>query len=269
MADFKIGDKILNRYEVKEIKEGGMGRGLFAIKTFKDEFLREEGAIKRFKRECRTWIALESHENIVLADFIREIKGKPYLFMEYVDGMDLSEWIKNKELDIPSTIDFAIQFCNGMIYANNKVHGIIHRDIKPSNIMISKNKVLKITDFGLVKSGLSSGSSSITSSKAVVGSFPYMSPEHFKGLKETKLESDIYSFGICLYEMLTKKLPCTADTFPEWMYKHLMEIPKNPREINPSVPKELNAIVMKCLQKNPNDRYRDFQDINRRRAFYQ
>ena len=164
---FNIGDKILNRYEVKTVLGGGMGdvyialdadwNQLFAIKTFKDEYLGSEEAINRFMREAETWVDLERHTNIVFANFVQKIPqvyGKPYIFLEFIYGdarysLDLRGYIGH--LDIPQALDFAIQFCTGMCYALEKFPDLVHRDIKPDNVMITKDRVAKITDFGLVK----------------------------------------------------------------------------------------------------------------------
>lgn len=283
--DWNIGYKIRNRYEIRDIKEGGMGivyiaydhlwKQYFAIKTFKKEYLWNENAVNRFMREAETWINLDMHENIVLANLVVKIEGKPLIFLEYIDGGDLSDYIG--KLDIPKAIHFAFQFCGGMDYAYNK-SGIIHRDIKPSNVLITKKgllkkEVLKITDFGLVKS-LDYDIEEIESegvpeniflskTGAVAGTPPYMSPEQFIDTKHVGVESDIYSFGVMFYEMLTGRIPFYANSFEEYMDKHLNEKPIKPSELNPEISnwKKLDFVVMKCLEKNPKDRFHRFREI--------
>ena len=272
------GYKIDNRYEILDIKEGGMGivyiscdresYQIFAIKTFKKEYLWDEAAINRFMREAETWVNLDLHDNIVRASVVKKIEGKPFIFLEYIDGGDLTSYIG--KLDVPKAVDFASQFCVGMDYAYDK-SGIIPRDIKPSNVMITNDGILKITDFGLVKSldydieEIESKSipenMSLTKTGVVAGTPPYMSPEQFIDTKRVGIESDIYSFGVMFYEMLTEKLPFYAHNFIEYKAKHLKEISRKPSEINPSIPAKLDFIVMKCLEKNPDDRYHCFGEI--------
>ena len=283
--EWNIGYKIQNRFEIRDIKEGGMGivyiaydplwKQYFAIKTFKKEYLWDENAKNRFMREAETWINLDPHENIVLAQYVVKIEGKPLIFLEYIDGGDLSDYIGR--LDIPKAIHFAFQFCVGMDYAYNK-SGIIHRDIKPSNALITKKgllkkEVLKITDFGLVKSldyeieeieseGVTENIF-LSKTGAVAGTPPYMSPEQFIDTKHVGVESDIYSFGVMFYEMLTGRLPFYANSFEEYTDKHLNEKPTEPSELNPEISnwRKLDFVVMKCLEKNPKDRFHRFSEI--------
>jgi serine/threonine protein kinase len=161
----RTGEKIPDRWEIFDIKRGGMGivyivydhhpdfREAFAAKTFHDEvFSRNPLIAKRFINEAHAWINLDIYENITQASFVQEIDGKPYIFLEYVSGGDLSPWIGTPRLtnDLPQVLRFAIQFCDGMIHANSK--GIkAHRDIKPQNCLITEDRTLKITDFGLAK----------------------------------------------------------------------------------------------------------------------
>jgi len=153
---WQVGKWIVNHYEVRDIKSGGMGivyitwdedaDRMLAIKTLQDKFISSKEAKDRFVSEATTWVNLERHTNIVYAHFVVNIDEMPYVFLEYVKGGDLSQNIG--KLDISHTLDFTIQFCIGMDYANKEL-GIIHRDIKPQNIMITTEGVLKVTDFGL------------------------------------------------------------------------------------------------------------------------
>ena len=286
---FKKGDKILNRYEVKAVLGGGMGdvyialdtewNQLFAIKTFKDEYLGNEEAINRFMREAETWVDLERHTNIVFANFVQRIPreyGKPYIFLEFIEGderygLDLRGYIAH--LDIPQALDFAIQFCTGMSYALEKFPDLVHRDIKPDNVMITKERVAKITDFGLVKTLDESkiGTKMEKELKALChtrtgscfGTVPYMAPEQFVDAASVDTRADIYSFGVMLYEMLTTKLPFYAPNFRAYMNKHLKEIPEKPKALNHNIPDELDALVIKCLEKKPRDRYWCFKDLQK------
>jgi tetratricopeptide (TPR) repeat protein/tRNA A-37 threonylcarbamoyl transferase component Bud32 len=291
---WKVGDRIQTRYEIHRILGGpgksGMGivyvcydlegRVPVAVKTFQDKFLQDRASIERFKREAETWVRLEKNYNIVQANYVQEIDGRPYIFLEYIVGdekygTDLSGWIRKGVLSIPLTLDFAIQFCHGMIHADSKFREMgklfVHRDIKPSNIMITKDKIVKITDFGLVRAFAESGEEafSITSgdeshprlglskSGNICGTPPYMSPEQCRGEKDIDARSDIYSFGCVVYEMVTRKYVFDVRTLDEFIYHHLKTVPKSP-----NVQKELDRLVMKCLEKDPGKRYQDFNELD-------
>ncbi len=281
-----VGDKIEDRYEVKEIKKGGMGivyvtldlealkqkqRIMFAVKTFKDEFIWSERVVQRFFLEVETWVKLGKHKNIVFAIFAKQIGGKPFLFMENVDGERLREWIEKRRLTIPQSLGFAIQVCEGMTYAFDTMK-IIHRDIKPENILITKTNVAKIADFGLVKIFDEPSPAPIEEMEEETRALkpigpegwctpPYTSPEQWIDVKNVTTRSDIYCFGVMLYEMLTGRKPFYGATREELKYKHQHERPRNPIELNPLIPLELDLLVMKCLEKNPDNRYQSFREL--------
>lgn len=264
---WQIGDKMQNRYEIYDIKKGGMGEvyivqdkeeqyfdEYFALKTFQDKYLFNEDVKERFKIEAETWVELGEHKNIVNAKHVGEIEDKPYIFLEYIEGEKntLRRWIR-PELDISKILDFSIQFCTGMDYAYNKL-GVIHRDIKPENVMVTLDGVVKISDFGLVKSfGYQDSIRFMTRE--------YASPEQIREPKNVDTRSDIYSFGVMLYEMLTGKLPFYGRTSKELMLKHLHENPKSLIEDNSLVSPELENIVLKCLEKLPKGRYKTFEGL--------
>jgi len=276
------GEVIDNRFKVQKCLQGGMGivyiavdtsdLRLFAIKTFQDQFLWNRKIIKMFVREAEVWVKLGKHRHIVEAKFVRNIDGKPYIFLEFIQGMDLNSLLKKEPLDIIVALDFAIQFCSGMMYANEKL-GIIHRDVKPSNCMITEDGILKITDFGLVqifhertdkelkgKAGKISGDLKITQTGAFKGTIPYMAPERFRE-SAAEIQSDIYSFGVMLYEILTARKPIEGESIDEWMTKHLREVPRPPHRLNRKVPEDFSLLVMKCLEKEPSSRYTDFREL--------
>lgn len=258
LGGWKVGNRIQNRYEIFQILGGpgksGMGivyvcyddtlREPVAIKTFQDKFLRTRASIERFKLESEVWVRLENHHNIVRAKYVDEIEGRPYIFLEYIFGddqygSDLSGWIRGHGLTLPLTLNFAIQFCHGMIHANRKFNEagklFVHRDIKPSNIMITRDRVVKITDFGLVKVFAETGDDitpvkfgddsymrlSIIKSGNICGTLPYMSPEQCRGDIDIDTRSDIYSFGCVLYEMLTGRYVFNVRMPNEFIHKHL------------------------------------------------
>lgn len=210
-----LGQKLLNRYEIFGIREGGFGivylvtdieNGKeFAIKTFKPEYSKLTSSIEEFKSEIAFWINLDPHPNVVKAHFVKVIHEQPYLFVEYVDGGSLSslrDWLRRGPLVSLQAISFAYQLCLAMEFANQNGE-IAHLDLKPENILISREQVLKVTDFGLARQ-----------IRIIQGRFPsinagtwlYAAPEQIMR-NVVNTQSDIYAFGIILYEMLTGKLP--------------------------------------------------------------
>jgi tetratricopeptide (TPR) repeat protein len=279
---WEIGEVVDGTLDVQKCLQGGMGivyivndikeNMLYAMKTFQDQFLWNRKIIKMFIREAEVWVKLGKHKNIVQAEFVKNIDGKPYIFLEYIDGTDLGTLLKKGSLDIVVVIDFCIQFCSGMIYANEKL-GIVHRDVKPSNCMLTQDGLLKITDFGLVQifhertekeikgtAGHIRGDLKITQTGAFKGTMPYMAPERFQD-SEAEIQGDIYSFGVMIYEMLTGKRPIDGQSIDEWMTRHLREIPPTPMTLNPYIPPDLSHITMKCLEKDPSQRYQDFREL--------
>ena len=297
-GQWQIGDKIQNRYEVKKTFGGpgksGMGivymcydhayKDPVAIKTIQPQFIKERGFIDRFKLESETWVRLGKHPNIVRAQIFKEINGRPYLIMEPIVGdkrfgkysPDLSGWINAKGLKIELTLNFAIQFCHGMMYAEKKFNKMgkpfVHRDIKPANILISSDKTVKVTDFGLVKAFSGSGKDiypvildkkapqklGLSKSGGICGTPQYMSPEQCCGDKAIDGRSDIYSFGCVLYEMATGQTPFLATIREKYWDCHLNVSPKPPK-----THLELQAIIMRCLEKSPDDRYQNFSELEK------
>lgn len=289
---WRVGDLIDHRYEVYRILKGGMGvvyicieketNEPVAVKTFQDKYLSDENARKRFVREAETWTRLEKHKNIVSAFFIEAFSGKPYIFLEYVpssqDGKATLRDYVCLGLDLTRALNLAVQFCDGMVYATEKIDGLVHRDIKPDNIMITPDGVVKVTDFGLVKADTehvkenflqTSGDEPVSSdvsfsrSGAVMGTPPYMSPEQVLG-RQVDTRSDIYSFGAVLYEMLTGRFIFPAKTTKEFFHHHINTVPENPQFINPKIPVTLDGLIMKCLVKRPEDRYQSFKELRKK-----
>jgi serine/threonine protein kinase len=277
-TNWKVGDTIKGRWEIHQILHGGMGSVYivydrewsepYAVKTFQDKLLTENPRISdRFTEEAHTWINLDDHENIARARFVQQIDGKPYLFLEYVSGGDLSAWmIKNRlKNDVPLIVRFAVQFCDGMIHAISK--GIqVHRDIKPQNCLITENRVLKVTDFGLAKafdnspaaknprSPLESIAIGVTQTGTAAGTCTHMAPEQFDDCKRVDTRADIYSFGITLFQMVTGILPFSGTSWMDYEHSHKCEpIPRLP-----STDRDLRSILEKCMAKAPHDRFQTF-----------
>jgi len=159
-AEWKEGEVIENRYIIEALHRGGMGLvyeafdpetiRYYALKTFQEQFLWDEKVVQLFIKEAEIWVKLGKHPNIVTAELVKIIDGKPYIFLEFITGTDLEKLIGDRELGLKEAIEYAIQFCNGMDYAFKEI-GLIHRDIKPSNCLINREGIVKITDFGLGK----------------------------------------------------------------------------------------------------------------------
>lgn len=269
--EWKIGNLINERYKINNIKKGGMGivyichdhvaHEDIAIKTYieQEEYYRE--TIERFRSEALTWLKLGKQENIVQVKYVLDIDHQPHIFMEYIrsedaDSPSLRAMMKKEPLSLERCLDFSLQFCDGMIHAVSVVPGLIHNDIKPENILITPNGVLKVSDFGLVKVFYQ-----LSSLGVFKGTAAYTSPEQCLGLAMTDTSSDIYSFGVVLYEMFTGSHPFVLGDETNLIKQHLLETPKAPEEVNPQIPKGLSGVILKCMKKNPEDRYRNFKEL--------
>ena len=256
-------DIIDGKYRViREVGSGGMAhvyrainmssRKVVAVKMLKEEYLNDREFLRRFEREAKASLAL-SHENIVRAYGVGDDNGVPYIVLEYVEGKTLKDLIQESpggHLSVQQAIGICSQILDALSYAH--AHGIIHRDVKPQNVIVTNRGKAKLADFGIAREVTAS---TVTfSGKNVVGSVHYISPEQAKGLPVTE-ESDIYSTGISLYEMLTGTVPFIGDTTVATALMHLSETPIPPRELNPAVPPALNDIVLRAIEKDPKMRY--------------
>jgi len=245
-------------------------REAFAVKTYQYK-LQTKHAQEQFKNEANIWINLDRHENIAWARFVENIHNRPYLFIEYVSGGDLSRWIGTKKLDLKQALQFAIQFCSGMEHAFTK--GLkVHRDIKPQNCLITEDNILKITDFGLAKNITNIDITretneykreflTSTQTGQWLGTLPYMAPEQFNDAKNVDIRADIYSFGIMLFEMICGYRPYEGKSYIEFRQKHQESpIPKLPSFSTPQK-SPLLAIIQRCLAKKPEQRYHDFRQL--------
>lgn len=289
-TDWKPGDVIEGLYEVLGSAAGGMGtvyfvfhrlwRMMLAIKTPHRSAVRSETQVLRFLREAELWVDLGVHPNIAICYYARVINGLPRLFIEYVDGGTLSKWGERNLLkDVRTVVDLMLQFCRGMIYAEEK--GMIHRDIKPANCLISRDRTLKITDFGLVKrvedptletvgegitqdQGKATDTSLTMFEHGVLGSPWYMAPERFRHKGREDIRADVYSFGVMLYEIAVGTMPFEFPkgfSIPALVKSHLRAQPVEPLIVRPDLPRSLAEIIMTCLEKKPENRYPSFVDV--------
>ncbi|MCJ7487217.1 MAG: tetratricopeptide repeat-containing serine/threonine-protein kinase, partial [Candidatus Aminicenantes bacterium] len=266
--DLATGAMFGDRYQIIELLgRGGMGRVYraldtktreeVAIKVIRPDISEDKRTLERFVNEIKL-VHKISHRNIGRMYHLSEDKGLHYITMEYVPGEDLKSFIRrSRRLDIATTVTIAKQVCNGLSEAHDA--GIIHRDLKPSNIMIDKEGNAKILDFGIARAV---GSQSVTAEGIVIGTPEYMSPEQVEG-KESDKRSDIYSFGVILFEMVTGRLPFAADTPFIVAFKQQSERPPQPEGLNPQTPPQLGAIILKCLEKDREKRYQSSEEVCR------
>ena len=258
--DKNIGKKLDGRYEITElIGVGGMAevyKGVdvidnktVAIKILKKEFAENEEFLRRFRNESKA-IAVPSHPNIVKIYDVGFSEKIQYIVMEYIDGITLKEYIEEeKVLTWKDTVHFVIQILRALQHAHDK--GIVHRDIKPQNIMMFTDGTIKVMDFGIAKFAREEGK---TATDQAIGSVHYISPEQASG-NVTDAKSDIYSVGAMMYEMLTGRKPFDSDNPVAIAVMHMHDIPERPRAINPDIPDGLEEIVLRAMEKAPEDRY--------------
>lgn len=232
------------------------GGASVAVKIVHNHHLKDECSIKRFELEAKSLSKVQSR--YVVKIISHGFEPAPYIAMEHFDGIPLSNWIRdNGPMKPAMAIEFFMQLCEGL-NAFESIN-IIHRDLKPSNILLKvdgEKLETRILDFGLAKSTERSlGAESLTATGEILGSPPYMSPEHWKGQCDSR--SDIYSLGCIMYEVLTGRPPFKAQFGMDYMSKHVCDKPARISEANPGVnfPEALEDVVSKCLQKNPAKRY--------------
>lgn len=255
---------IAERYEILErIGSGGMSdvykakchklNRYVAIKVLKPEYSEDKTFVSKFKAEAQAAAGL-MHANIVNVYDVGEENGIYYIVMELVEGITLKKYIEKKGvLGVREAVSIAIQVAQGIDAAHK--HNIVHRDIKPQNIIISKEGKVKVTDFGIARAA-----SSNTINSSVMGSVHYISPEQARGGYSDE-KSDIYSFGITLYEMLTGRVPFEGDTTVAIALQHIQDEIVSPRQYVPEIPVSVEKIVLKCTQRRTERRYQNMTDL--------
>ncbi len=261
------GKLLGNRYEIIEkVGNGGMAtvykatdkvlKRYVAVKILRDEFTTDEEFIKRFEVEAQSAARL-THPNIVSIYDVGVEGNLYYIVMELIQGKTLKEIILEEKGPLPWkwSVNVAIQIASALEIAHR--NNIVHRDIKPHNIIITEDGIAKVTDFGIAKAV---SNSTITAFGTTIGSVHYFSPEHARG-GFTDAKSDLYSLGVVMYEMVTGKVPFDADTPVSVALKHMQEQPEEPIEVNHNVPKAVNKIIMRALQKDTNLRYQSATEM--------
>jgi eukaryotic-like serine/threonine-protein kinase len=272
---FPPGTVLAGKYRVERLLgEGGMGWVVVATHLQLEQrvalkFMRASHAATspeattRFLREARAAARIQSEHVARVSDVGTLEGGVPYLVMEYLEGRDLDSLLQaTPSLPIAEAIDYAMQACEGL----GEVHaaGIIHRDLKPANLFLARRSDgsvrVKLLDFGISKIAAAPGGTSdggMTSTQALMGSPLYMAPEQMRSSKGVDARSDIWSMGVILYEMLGGRSPFNGDTLPQVCARIMAEAPDSLREIRRDVPPALEAVVMRCLEKDAQRRFRD------------
>ncbi|WP_268913034.1 Stk1 family PASTA domain-containing Ser/Thr kinase [Lentilactobacillus sp. SPB1-3] len=258
---------VLNgRYKIiSRLGEGGMADVYLAqdlildrkvaVKLLRLDFRDNPKAKRRFQNEALAVTQLNNSHIVGVYD-VDEVEGMQYIVMEWVNGEDLKDYIKDySPIPYATVVDIMEQICSAVGEAHR--HGIIHRDLKPQNILINGDGYVKITDFGISRV---TNEDTMTQTRSIIGSIHYLSPEQIKGLMATK-RSDIYSLGIILYELLTGNVPFDGETAVSIAIKHSQESIPSVRDIDPKIPQPLENVVLKATAKDPNDRYDSVDEL--------
>jgi serine/threonine-protein kinase len=275
-ARVKPGDLLAGKYRVEKVLgAGGMGMVVaarhvelgqrVALKFMLREAMKEPGLAERFSREARAAVQLKSPHTARVLDVGRLKNGEPFMVMEYLDGQDLDEMLRARGPVAPQVaVDLVLQACEAFAEAHGL--GMIHRDIKLKNLFLTSTvdgrPFVKVLDFGLAKQlGGNGGDVSLTATTAVFGSPQYMSPEQMRSAKDADARSDIWSLGVCLYELLTGRVPFDAAGVAEICAMVLKDPVVPPSRWAPAIPPELEAVVLKCLEKDPLARYQTVVEL--------
>lgn len=264
----KPGDVLAKKYRVTRLLgAGGMGVVVAADDVDLDrrvavKFLSAEGAqnsniVARFMREARAAVKITSEHVAKVIEVGRLETGEPYIVMEFLEGHDLSDVVAKGALPIADAIEFLLQACEAIAEAHAK--GIVHRDLKPANLFLSQradgSPMVKVLDFGISSMADASTEHALTRTGAIMGSPFYMSPEQAKSARTATARSDIWSLGAVLFELLAGRPPFTGETMGELLSAILTEATPPLRKVRPEVPEGLEAVVHRCLEKDPSARF--------------
>src|SRR6202142_1603948 len=256
------------RYRIEALLgQGGMGRvykaydkdldRTVAIKVVREGAIGQSDALKRFKQEL-VLASKISHKNILRIHDMGDVAGLRFISMAYVEGQDLQHIIRdNPKMPMDRVLKFTQQIAEALAAAH--AEGVVHRDLKPQNLLVDKNDQIFVCDFGLAKS-FEEGAIGMTRTGAFLGTPRYMSPEQVEG-KPADGRADLYAFGLILYEMVIGDVPFTGESTLKVMYQRIQEKPKSPKVLRPDLPNWLVKIIMRCLERDPNDRYQNAYEI--------
>jgi serine/threonine-protein kinase len=271
LSSLEPGQVLARRYEIRRVLgSGGMGMVFQAHDRDLDEpvalkVLRPEVAgmdpqvLERFKTEIRVARRI-AHRNVVRTYDFGDAGGIQFITMEFIQGMTLKQLFRSKgALPLGVGLQIAKQSAAGLAAAHEM--GVVHRDVKPHNIMLTPQSDVKIMDFGIVRDTTRPAEQGMTQTGIIMGTPDYMSPEQAMGKGDLDHRSDIYSFGVVLYEMFTGAVPFRGDSPLAIALKHIREDPKLPRDLNPRMPPELEAVIQKAMRKAPEARYQKMGEL--------
>jgi len=264
----RLGDRyelgsLLGRGGMAEVYSGHdtrLGRTV-AVKTLRADLARDPSFQTRFRREAQSAAALNHPLIVAVYDTGEDlIDGLPvpYIVMEYVEGSTLRELLRSGRKLLPER---ALEITSGVLQALEYSHhnGIVHRDIKPANVMLTRSGAVKVMDFGIARA-IADSAATMTQTAAVIGTAQYLSPEQARG-EAVDARSDLYSTGCLLYELLVDRPPFVGDSPVSVAYQHVREDPQPPSAVDPDVPPYADAIVLKALTKNPDNRYQNAEEM--------
>jgi serine/threonine-protein kinase len=268
------------KYRVERlIGRGGMGTVMLAhhlrldesvaLKFLNPQAMKKPDVVARFEREARAVVKLKSPHVTRVLDVEVADNGTPFIVMEYLEGQTLAGLVRGgAALPVDLAVEYMLQTCEAVAEAH--AMGIVHRDLKPGNLFLTTgadgSAVVKVLDFGVSKFGnldKSSGAEIETLPDAVVGSPPYMSPEQLRSSKQVDARTDIWSLGVVLFEIVTGRMPFAADNLHEHYTKLMLDPAPLPTQVRADLPAKLDAIVGKCLQREPQDRYANVAELAR------
>ncbi|RBY75889.1 Stk1 family PASTA domain-containing Ser/Thr kinase [Blastococcus sp. TF02-09] len=259
---YEIGG-VLGRGGMAEVHLGRdlrLGREV-AVKVLRSDLARDPSFQVRFRREAQASASLNHPAIVAVYDTGEDrtpLGATPYIVMEYVEGETLRDVLRREgHLSPERAMTLAADICGALDFSHR--NGIVHRDVKPGNVMITPQGTVKVMDFGIARA-VSDSAATMTSTAAVIGTAQYLSPEQARG-ESVDARSDVYSLGCMLYELATGAPPFTGDSPVSVAYQHVREDPRLPSSINPEIPPELDAILLKAMSKNPANRYQSAADM--------
>lgn len=271
--EIKPGDVLGGKYRIERvIGQGGMGvvaaarhtelHQRVAIKVLPEHLATDKDLVERFMREARASARLRSEHAVKVVDVGRRKSGSPYIVMELLEGEDLGALVDRGPMPIPEAVDYILQASEAVAEAH--ALGIVHRDLKPRNLFLTAKlhgkAHVKVLDFGLAKR-IDMQDRALTATAAVMGSPQYMSPEQMKASRNVDIRTDVWSLGVCLYELISARMPFDADSVPIICAMVLKDDPVPLPSVRPDVPLGLWNVIQRCLQKNPEARFATMSEL--------